>query len=53
MGRAAEVVAARRGVRGTRPEDVAHAYPEVWEMLESPKTPAPPVLLTLDPPAVS
>jgi NAD(P)H-hydrate epimerase len=53
MGRAADLLAARRGVRGTRPEDVAGAYPEVWDVLGAPVPPAPPVLLTLDPPAVS
>jgi NAD(P)H-hydrate epimerase len=53
MGRAADLLAARRGVRGTRPEDVAGAYPDVWALLGAPMAPAPPVLLTLDPPAVS
>jgi len=53
MGRAAELVAGRRGVRGTRPEDVAAAYPAVWEVLATPVPPMPPVLLALDPPAVA
>lgn len=53
MGRAADLVAARRGVRATRPEDVARAYPDVWKLLGTRAVPAPPVLLTLDPPTVS
>jgi NAD(P)H-hydrate epimerase len=53
MGRAADLVAARRGVRATRPEDVAAAYPSLWEAWERPVAPAPPVLVTLDPPALA
>jgi NAD(P)H-hydrate epimerase len=53
MGRAADLIVARRGVRGTRPDDVAAAYPAVWEVLAQPVAPAPPVLLTLHPPATS
>jgi NAD(P)H-hydrate epimerase len=53
MGRAADLVAARRGVRGVRPDDVAAAYPAVWEVLAQPVIPTPPTLLTLHPPALS
>ena len=53
MGRAADLVVARRGVRGTRPDDVAATYPAVWEVLAQPVAPTPPVLLTLHPPATS
>ena len=53
MGRAADLIAARRGVRGTRPDDVAATYPAVWEVLAQPIAPTPPVLLTLHPPATS
>jgi hypothetical protein len=53
MGRAADLVAARRGVRGVRPDDVAGTYPAVWEVLAQPVVPTPPILLTLHPPALS
>jgi len=53
MGRAADLVAARRGVRAVRPDDVAAAYPTVWEVLAQPVVPTPPILLTLHPPALS
>ena len=53
LGRAADLIVERRGVRATRPDDVAAAYPDVWEMLARPVAPTPPVLLTLDPPAIS
>ena len=53
MGRAADLIVERRGVRGTRPDDVAAAYPAVWEVLAQPVAPAPPVLLTLPPPVTS
>ena len=53
MGRAADLVVARRGVRGTRPDDVAATYPAVWELLAQPVAPTPPILLTLHPPAIS
>lgn len=52
MGRAAERAAAARGVRATRPEDVAEAYAGLWEAWTEPPQLAPPVLVTLDPPAV-
>jgi len=53
MGRAADLVAARRGVRATRPDDVAASYPAVWEVLAQATIRVPPVLLTLHPPAIS
>jgi NAD(P)H-hydrate epimerase len=53
MGRAADLIVERRGVRGTRPDDVAAAYPAVWEVLAQPVAPTPPVLLTLPPPVTS
>jgi hypothetical protein len=52
MGRAADLAAAERGARVTRPEDVAAAYPALWRHWAEPATPEPPVLLRLDPPAV-
>jgi hydroxyethylthiazole kinase-like uncharacterized protein yjeF len=52
MGRAAERAAATRGVRATRPEDVAEAYAGLWEAWTEPPAFAPPVLVTLEPPAV-
>lgn len=52
MGRAAERAATTRGVRATRPEDVAEAYAGLWEAWTEPPVFAPPVLVTLDPPAV-
>jgi len=52
-GGSGDLLAERRGVRGTRPEDVVGAYPDVWTLLGAPAPPAPPVLLTLDPPVVS
>ena len=53
MGTAADLVVERRGLRATRPEDVAATYPVVWDRWSRPTAPTFPVLLTLDPPAVS
>jgi NAD(P)H-hydrate epimerase len=50
LGRAADLAAPRTGVRSMRPADVIRALPEVWRALAAPPAPAPPVLLTLDPP---
>ncbi|MFB3110615.1 MAG: NAD(P)H-hydrate dehydratase, partial [Gemmatimonadales bacterium] len=52
VGRAAEVASIGGSVRTVRPDDVMAAVPEVWRQLEEPPTTEPPVLLTLDPPAV-
>ena len=52
VGRAAEVASVNGSVRTVRPDDVMAAVPEVWRQLEVPPTTEPPVLLTLDPPAV-
>jgi hydroxyethylthiazole kinase-like uncharacterized protein yjeF len=52
MGRAADRAVTTRGVRATRPEDVADAYPGLWETWTEPPAFVPPILLTLDPPAV-
>jgi NAD(P)H-hydrate epimerase len=53
MGRAAELAAGELGARVTRPEDVVGQYPRLWELWAAPPPPEPPVLLRLDPPAVS
>jgi NAD(P)H-hydrate epimerase len=53
MGRAADLAAAERGARVTRPEDVAAQYPSLWRLWAQPEPPDPPVLLRLDPPAVA
>jgi len=53
LGTAADLVVERRGVRATRPEDVAATYPVVWDRWSRPVAPTTPVLLTLDPPALS
>ena len=53
MGRAADSVATERGVRVTRPEDIAAAYPALWRAWARPAPPEPPVLLRLDPPALA
>jgi NAD(P)H-hydrate epimerase len=53
MGRAAEAAAARGSVRTVRPDDVMAAVPDVWRQLETPAPVQPPVLLRLDPPAVT
>lgn len=53
MGRAAEAAAARGSVRTVRPDDVMAALPEVWRHVETPAPIRPPVLLRLDPPAVT
>jgi NAD(P)H-hydrate epimerase len=52
MGRAADLAAAERGPRVTRPEDVAAQYLHLWRRWAEPEPPEPPVLLRLDPPAV-
>jgi NAD(P)H-hydrate epimerase len=53
MGRAAELAAGELGARVTRPEDVVAQYPRLWELWSALPPPEPPVLLRLDPPAVS
>jgi NAD(P)H-hydrate epimerase len=53
MGRAADLAVARRGVRATRPEDVAAAYPVLWETWKQPGVVHPPELVRLDPPALT
>lgn len=53
MGRAADLAAEERGVRVTRPEDVAAAYPALWQRWAAPPRVAPPILLRLDPPALT
>ncbi len=53
MGRAAEVASSQASVRTIRPDDVMAAVPEVWRRLRSLPPVAPPVLLELDPPAVT
>lgn len=53
VGRAAEVASVGGSVRTVRPDDVMAAAQEVWRQLEVPPTTEPPVLLTLDPPAVA
>jgi NAD(P)H-hydrate epimerase len=53
MGRAAELAAGELGARVTRPEDVVGQYPRLWELWTSSPPPEPPVLLRLEPPAVS
>ena len=53
MGRAAEAAAAQGSVRTVRPDDVLAAVPDVWRRLETPGPVEPPVLLRLDPPAVT
>ncbi|HET7039247.1 MAG TPA: ADP/ATP-dependent (S)-NAD(P)H-hydrate dehydratase, partial [Gemmatimonadales bacterium] len=53
MGRAAELAARERGARATRPEDVVAQYPRLWEHWRALPPPEPPVLLRLEPPAVS
>jgi NAD(P)H-hydrate epimerase len=52
LGRAAELAAARRTARATRPGDVLDAFPDVWRGLAGARAPAPPVLLELEPPAL-
>ncbi len=50
LGRAADLVAPRTGVRSLRPADVVAALPDLWRALAAPPAPAPPTLLVLDPP---
>ncbi len=52
LGRAAEVASTKGSVRTVRPDDVIAAVPDVWRELESPPVVAPPVLLTLEVPAL-
>ena len=52
MGRAAEQSAEARGVRATRPEDIAAGYAGLWQLWTEPVTIDPPILVALDPPAL-
>ena len=52
LGRAAEFASSARSVRATRPADVVDALPELWREWARPRQHVPPVLLTLDQPAL-
>ncbi len=52
LGRAAEQASAYQTVRATRPEDVADGFADLWREWAQPAIPEPPVLVTLDPPAL-
>lgn len=50
LGRAAEIAAAERSVRATRPADVMESVSEVLRWWSEPPKYKPPILLELDPP---
>lgn len=53
LGRAADLAATRYTVRSTRPADVLAALPDLWRLLAAPAPIRPPVLLELEPPALT
>lgn len=52
LGRAADLAVRTIPVRSLRPENVAEAFPELWRRWGEPAVARPPVLATLDPPAL-
>lgn len=52
LGRAADLAVETIPVRSLRPEDVAEAFPTLWHRWSASATRQPPVVVTLDPPAL-